>query len=178
MATRRTQKAEVTTAASATDMTNTVAKKRVFNSTDLIAVKNGLHGRLIYKSKRNPDVVYNWYEFGQEEYMELAELVSARNTSKRFFSDNLWIIEDPEVLDYLGVSQYYKNSLSLEEFDELLASKPTQVSKVKETISKLSKGQKKSLAYRAKSKITSGELDSRKIIEAFEEALGVELIER
>ena len=42
----------------------------------------------------------------------------------------------------------------------------------------LSSGQKLSLAYRAKEKIESGELDSIKAITALEKALGTELIER
>ena len=42
----------------------------------------------------------------------------------------------------------------------------------------MSAGQKKSMAYRAADLIASGEIDSRKVIAALEDALGVELIEK
>ena len=49
---------------------------------------------------------------------------------------------------------------------------------IKSTVASLSDGQKKSVAYRAKMLITEGEIDSNKAINALEEALGVELVER
>lgn len=152
--------------------------KREFDPSQLVPVRNGFQGRLIYVSKRQNGVKTVWDEFGQEEYVELAELISARNTARAFFADNLWIIEDPEILDFLGVSQYYKNSLGLDEFDEVLTMGSDDTENVKAIIAKLSNGQKRTLAYRAKAKIKDGEIDSRKMIETLETALGVELIEK
>lgn len=45
-------------------------------------------------------------------------------------------------------------------------------------MSKLSSGQKQSVAYRAKQLIADGTIDSNRAIAALEKALGVELIER
>ena len=83
--------------------------------------------------------------------------------------------EDMWIVDYLGVSKYYENAISLEEFDEIFETTPA---KAKEIISRLSKGQANSLAYRARQKVLDGEIDSRKLIAALEEALGIELIEK
>ena len=161
--------------------TTTSTRKKVaekeFNPTDLIPVKNGFQGRLIYVSKRQNGVTTIWNDFGDVEYLELAELVSARNTAKSFFRDNHWIIEDPDVLDYLGVSHYYDNSLDLDEIDEVLEMGADQAEDLKQIIKNLPKGQKRTLAYRAKEKINDGEIDSRKIIDALEEVLEVQLIE-
>ena len=60
-------------------------------------------------------------------------------------------------------------------FDDLFKKSPAEI---EEAIAKLSKGQKKSVGYRAKQLIAEGEIDSNKAIAALENALGIELIER
>ncbi len=75
----------------------------------------------------------------------------------------------------MGVSQFYRNAIKIDEFDSLFSKSP---SKIAETVSKLSEGQKKSIAYRARQLIETGDIDSNKAIAALEKALGVPLIER
>ena len=107
--------------------------------------------------------------------MELQELKNARNASKAFYVNNWFRIDDPEVLDYLGVTEYYKNALNLIDDETLRSMKPEDI---RETVVKMSGGQKLALKYRVKQLIESGDIDSIKMITAFEEAFGVELIER
>lgn len=140
----------------------------------IITVKNGFQGRLVYKSKRTQEK-FEWDAFGDEQDMELQELKNAKNASKSFFLNNWFLIDDPEVLEYLGVSQYYKYALNFDSFDDLFSKKPNEI---KETISHLSVGQKKSVAYRAKQLIADGVIDSIKVINALEESLSIELIDR
>lgn len=140
----------------------------------IITVKNGFQGRLVYKSKRTQEK-FEWDTFGDEQDMELQELKNAKNASKSFFINNWFLIDDPEVLDYLGVSQYYKYALNFNSFDELFSKQPDEI---KETISHLSTGQKKSVAYRAKQLIADGVIDSIKVINALEDSLSIELIDR
>lgn len=140
----------------------------------IVTVKNGFQGRLIYKSKRTNER-FEWEEFGDEQDMDLQELKNARNASKAFFANNWFLIDDPEVLEYLGVSQYYKFALDYNSFDDLFAKTPNEI---KNTIDHLSVGQKKSVAYRAKELIADGIIDSIKVINALEESLSIELIDR
>lgn len=139
-----------------------------------ILVKNGFQGRLVYKSSRTGEK-YVWDRFGDEQEMELRELRNAKNTSKRFFKDNWFMFDEDWVIDYLGVRQFYKYAIPLEEFDQVFRKSPAEL---KKTIANLSNGQRKSIAYRAQQLVASGEIDSRKTIAALEEALGVELIEK
>lgn len=142
----------------------------------MIPVRSGFHGRLIYKSSRTHER-FVWSEFGEEQIMELLELRNAKNASKKYFINN-WFMFDDEyawVIDYLGMNQYYKNALSLDNFDELFEKSPAEIEK---RISKLSNGQKKSVGYRARQLIADGGIDSNKAIHALEKALGIELIER
>lgn len=160
------------------EMTATAKKqykvKKNLDPNMIVTVKNGFQGRLIYKSKRTNEC-FEWEEFGDEQDMDLQELKNARNASKAFFANNWFLIDDPEVLEYLGVAQYYKFALDFNSFDDLFTKAPSEI---KDTIDRLSVGQKKSVAYRAKELIADGIIDSIKVINALEESLSIELIDR
>lgn len=148
--------------------------KRELNPNMIITVKNGFQGRLIYKSRRTQER-FEWESFGDEQDMDLQELKNAKNASKAFFENNWFLIDDPEVLEYLGVTQYYKYALNFNSFDNLFK---MDADDIKKTISRLSVGQKKSVAYRAKQLISDGIIDSIKVISALEDSLSIELIDR
>lgn len=181
-----TPKSDITTESSAVAVFNEAAAdnrpaakkqykvKQDLNPNSIITVKNGFQGRLIYISKRTQER-FIWDNFCDEQDMELQELKNAKNSSKAYFENNWFLIDDPEIIEYLGVSRYYKNALSAETFDELF-DKPAD--EVRDIVNKLSAGQKKSVAFRAKQKIAAGEIDSIKVITALEDALSTELIDR
>ena len=142
----------------------------------LIVVRNGYQGRLVYISPRTQEK-FVWPEFGSEQMIELKELRNAKNSLKKYFLNN-WFMFDEEfawVIDYLGVNQFYKNALRIDEFDDLFKKSASEIEKA---VAKLSKGQKKSVGYRAKQLIAEGEIDSNRAIAALEKSLGIELIER
>lgn len=144
--------------------------------TQYITVLNGYQGRLTYKSSRTGEK-FRWKEFGAEQEMELRELRNAKNTYKKYFEKN-WFMFDDEfawVIDYLGVGQYYKNAISIAEFDNIFQK---DADELREIIAGLSDGQKKAVAFRAKTLIANEEIDSHKVIRTLEEILGVELIEK
>lgn len=142
----------------------------------LVVVRNGYQGKLVYKSPRTHEK-FVWPEFGSEQMIELLELRNAKNTYKKYFINN-WFMFDEEfawVIDYLGMSQYYKHALMVDSFDDVFTKSPSEIEK---TVSKLSAGQKKSLGYRARQLIAENEIDSNKAISALEKSLGIELVER
>lgn len=148
--------------------------KNRLEPTTMVTVKNGYQGSLVYISNRTKER-FTWAEFGDEQDMELQELKNARNSSKGFFERNWFLIDDPEVIEYIGVQQYYKNALTYDGLSELFELSPAEI---KEKVSKLSDGQKKTVAYRAKQLIADGAIDSMKVISALEDSLSVELIDR
>lgn len=139
-----------------------------------VTVKNGFNGTLVYKSRKTGER-FIWQAFGDEQEMELSELKSARNSSKAFFVNNWFLIDDPAVIEWLGMTQFYKNALNSKSFDKLFEQSPEQI---KKSVSALPAGQKKSVAFRAKQLIADGVIDSIKVINALEDSLSVELIER
>lgn len=147
---------------------------RDVDPTQYVVVRNGFQGRLVYKSKKTGER-FVWDEFGSEQEMELRELRNAKNTYKKYFQNNWFMFDEDWIVDYLGVRQFYKNAVSIEEFDSIFE-KPAD--EIKAIISELSAGQRKSAAYRARQLIIDGKIDSHKAITALEESLGIELIER
>lgn len=159
------------------ETTQANSQKRVRIDLDpntIVTIRNGYNGTLVYQSKKTGEV-FIWDSFGDEQDMELNELKAARNASKAFFINNWFLIDDPDVIEYLGVNQYYDNALSFDEFNELFDKTPSQIEDI---ISKLSVGQKRSVAYRARALVNDGEIDSNKVIATLEKCLGVSLMER
>lgn len=140
----------------------------------VVTVRNGFQGKLIYRSRKTGEL-FVWEKFGDEQDMELGELKNARSTSKRFFTDNWFMFDDEWVVDYLGMRQYYKYAVKIEDFDSLFTMKPDELRKKLET---MSDGQKRSVSYRARVLIAEGEIDSMKVISTLEECLNTELIDR
>lgn len=177
--TRRSPAEGTSTAAErpAAEVSETTKKPVVPKEIDpnqIITVHNGFQGRLVYKSKRTGER-WSWESFGAEQDMELSELKNARNSNKKYFINNWFMFDEDWVIDYLGMRQYYKNSLNIQDFDQLFK-KP--VGEIEDIISKLSEGQRKSVAYRAKQLIAEEEIDSNRVINTLEKCLGVELVER
>lgn len=177
--TRRSPAEGTSTAAErpAAEVSETTKKPVVPKEIDpnqIITVRNGFQGRLVYKSKRTGER-WSWESFGAEQDMELSELKNARNSNKKYFINNWFMFDEDWVIDYLGMRQYYKNSLNIQDFDQLFK-KP--VGEIEDIISKLSEGQRKSVAYRAKQLIAEEEIDSNRVINTLEKCLSVELVER
>lgn len=139
-----------------------------------VIVRNGFQGKLVYKSRRTGEH-FVWDSFGSEQEMELKELRDAKNSFKKMFINNWFMFDEDWIIDYLGVQQYYKNAVKINDFDSVFSKTPEEI---KNIIGRMSDGQKKSLSYRARQLIRDEEIDSRKSIIALEEVLDIELIEK
>lgn len=169
---------EATAVLTAKDPSDDVTRKKnvvkEIDPTQYVVVRNGFQGRLVYKSQRTGEH-FVWDEFGSEQEMELRELRNAKNSYKKFFINNWFMFDEAWIIDYLGVGNYYKNAIPIDRFDEIFDKSPDEIIDV---VGKLSDGQKRSVAYRAKELIASGSIDSNKAIVALEKSLGIELVER
>lgn len=142
----------------------------------LIPVTSNYKGKLTYISSRISGYTIKWDEFGSTEYVELSELVSMRNSARRFYEDNWIIIEDIDnfsaiqIYDFLKVGKYYENVYTPENIDSLFEQSPAEILRI---VSTFSKGMKDTVAMHAKEKIDTRELDSKNKIEALSEGLGI-----
>lgn len=133
-------------------------------------------GGAYYASKKIMGYTVEWEDLGSIEYIELGELVSLRNTDRRFFEDNWIILEDTDdytamqLYDFLKVSKYYKNVFTPENIDEIFTYSKDKIVK---TISTLSRGMKETIAVRAKQKLDENTLD-KNIVDVLESSLGIQ----
>ena len=139
-----------------------------------VTVKNGYQGGLIYISPRTHEE-FRWDSFGDEQEIELQELKNAKANAKKFFTNNWFMFDEDWIIDYLGVGQYYKHALTVDDFDKIFEKTPAEIKKI---CAELSEGQKRSISYRARQLISEGAIDSLKRISVLEDVLGVELVEK
>lgn len=140
----------------------------------IVTVRNGFQGRLVYKSRKTGER-FIWDGFGAEQDMEIGELRNAKSSNKKYFENNWFMFDEQWIPEYLGMSQYYKFAIPISEFDKFFEKPADELEKA---LSKLSNGQKQSVAYRARELIRDGTIDSNKVIDTLEKCLGVELVER
>lgn len=164
---------DIEQSAPASSAKKTIIPKDI-DPTQYVTVRNGFQGKLIYKSRKTGEL-FVWDNFGAEQEMELRELRNAKNSYKRFFINNWFMFDEDWIVEYLGVRQYYKNAIPIDNFDDVFTQNADDL---KDTISKLSDGQKKSVAYRAQELIAESKIDSLSVINTLEDALHIELIER
>ena len=150
-----------------------MAVKKITSNT-IVECKNGVHGPLIYISSRTAGYTVEWEDFGDIQEIEYGELVAMRGSQPRFFRDNWILIEDAEVLKQLGVSQYYRNALTTENFDEVFY---WSADKIHSDVPKMSEGMHDSIRMRAKELMKADGLDSRSVIKALNEVLHCDLEE-
>lgn len=156
---------------------STTEKKLVPTDIDpsqYVPVRSGFHGTLVYVSSRTGET-FLWDEFGAEQEMELRELRNAKSSHKQFFANNWFMFDDDWIVDYLGVRQFYKNAIPIDEFDGIFS---MGADELESTLSSMSDGQKRSVVYRAKELIADKKIDSLSVISALENTLGIVLVER
>ena len=157
----------------AVEEVSTAPAKRVVDPSMSIIVRNGFRGTLVYTSPRTGET-YTWDSFGDEQEMELRELMNVKASAKAFFMNN-WFLFDKEydwVIDELKVRQYYRDSIRYEDFDNLFT---MESGELRDTLAKLSSGQKTAVAMRARELVDEGKIDSLKVIHAIEDTLGIKL---
>lgn len=150
----------------------TTPKKREKLPSDmLVECQNLTAGKLIYISKRQNGYKIVWSQPGDVEEIELAELITMRNSQPRFFSQN-WVGMDEDILRYLGVDGFYKNVPSFEDFDGIF---DLPLEEMQVALGNLPKGLHDTFAYKASELINSGEIDSMKTIRYLCEVFGLEI---
>lgn len=140
-----------------------------------IPVKSNVAGGLTYASRKNKGLEYRWEQNGDVEYIEYSELVSMRNTQRKFFENNWIVIEDSdytaeEVYRALSVQKYYE--FNLNSIDDIFSFPEATVREIAE---KASKGLKDNIIARARVLYSEGSdlFDSSKRVKMFEDAFNM-----
>lgn len=160
-----------------TDTTRSDVPKKVNVSlNDIVYVQSCFHGDLFYRSKRNNGFIVEWQQFGEEQPVDVDELMYMRNTQPTFFKEQ-WIrlVGDnaDDVFEFLHLDRYCKNNLKFDDFDDVFAMESDEIEMV---VKSFTPSLRESFARRALELIETGELDNLKKIQAIERASGYSLL--
>lgn len=139
-------------------------------------------GGLIYISKNALGRSAQWDEFGDVQYLDIRELLTMRNTQKRFFTDNWLSIKDTddgewtgeEAYEFLRVDEHYGTFYDADNIEKFFKLTPKQM---EEQVKNMSRGMKDLLAVMAIDKIERGEIDSLKKRNDLSRILGFKMSE-
>ena len=138
-----------------------------------VEVRNNTVGRLVYSSPRMMGYTIVWDSHGDVQPMDYAEVQTMKNAHKRFFQDNWVTIDDPDIIQALGISGLYKNAVDRNDIKALFGMSPNVIRK---RVSAMSDGMKSTVRSAAKLAVDNGTLDSVQRIRALEEALDCSLM--
>lgn len=154
-------------------------KKQIvkIDSDYLIPVKSNVGGVLYYKSKKT-GYEEVWDETGTVIELEYGELVSMRNSQKKFFINNWIVVEGTEdytaeeIYKALNVDKYYTSNGLYDSIDDIFN---FSAKKIKEVVPTLSKAVKETIIAKAYTMLAEDDerLDSKAKQKAFEEALEI-----
>lgn len=178
--TSRGKRATVTVEAPAADVVEAPAvspapekkvhQKKQYDLHDMVSVRNMTPGGLIYKSNRNVGYIVEWAEYNDEQPMEIMELKNMLASQRAFFERNWIWIDDPELVDHLGVAKYYKNMLSPDEVESMFDLEPGEmIIKIKA----LTKDMQNTIRVVAREKVLAGEVASYAAVQALEKYFGI-----
>lgn len=151
-----------------------VKVKKQYDLHDLVSIRNMTAGALIYKSNRNLGYLVEWAEYGDEQPMEVLELKNMLASQRGFFERNWIWIDDPVLVEELGIGKYYKHMLSPEQVDALF---DEDVDVMIQKIESLHSDMRNTVRVVAKKKIADGEITSYTIIQALQKYFGESLTE-
>lgn len=152
---------------------NAKQETKKYDDHDLVLVKNGTSGELVYIAPRT-GVTYIFDSFGDEQEIPFGELKATRmGNYATFFKRQWFLIDDQEVIKQLGIEKYYKDQLSYNELNEIFnLNKEDIVKRVKN----ISEYQRDTLGYLTVKKIKNNEINDLNVIRSLEDVLHTKLI--
>lgn len=138
---------------------------------ELVICRNVTDGQLIYKSRKT-GLTTIWMNYGDVEYLDVGELLTMKASQPKFLTDVWLVIDDEEVVEFLGLKHIYKNLADVEDIDSFFHKTPSEINEI---ASKLPKGLKETIGTRARKLIESGDLYDNRKIKALENTLKLEL---
>ncbi len=137
----------------------------------MVEVRNITNGSLTYVSRKSGNEAH-WSQFGDVEYMEVGELQTMKTSQPRFFNEPWVMIDDDEVVDFLGLRHMYDRIIADHEIERFF------FQPIDDIVSKLQKaphGTRELIASKAREKVENETLYDSRVIRVLEKELTIDL---
>lgn len=149
----------------------TTKKKKEIDMKELVLCRSVTSGLLTYRSQRTGFEVV-WNDYGEEQWIPTEELVAMKASKPVFLITPWFIVENDDVVDYLGLRSIYTNIIDVDNLENFFKLPMTEI---REKLKKVPKGFKETIASRSARMITDGTLFNIQIVKILEEELKVNL---
>lgn len=165
-----TEKVGATAAPDSVPVRDEPHEKRKVSRDDTVTVRSGCPNRLVYASPRSGYVTV-WENYGDEQVLLVDDLLDAKRIAPSYFQKNYFLIDDRDVLGFIGAEKFYENPVTPEVFDQIFAKDPEDIPSI---VRVMNDGQREILTVRTRNMIREGRLTDLRRIRALAAALGVE----
>jgi hypothetical protein len=147
-------------------------KRRKIDKDEEVSCRSVVSGELIYTSRRTLMTV-EWDEYGSIQYLTVEELMTMKSSQKSFLTRPWIIVEDDEIVDYLGLRSIYDNIIPLEDLEGFLLN--TDLAELTSELQKAPRGIKDLLADKAREMIVNETLHDTRVIKILNTQLNIDL---
>ena len=148
-----------------------VMRKKQIDLDMLVPCRNVTDGRLIYKSRKT-GLQTVWTNHGDIEYMDVGELLTMKASQPKFLNEPWLVIEDEDIVEYLGLKHLYKRLVDTEDLASFFAKSHEEMAQI---LDRIPNGTKDTIATRARKMIEEGTLYDNRKIRVLEEKLKIDL---
>lgn len=148
-----------------------VLKKKQIDINQLVPCRNVTVGNLIYVSRKT-GLSTLWMNYDDVEFIDVGELLTMKASQPKFLTEPWLIIDDEDVVEYLGLKHLYAKLTDVEDLDAFFEKSHTEISAILE---KLPNGTKNSIISRARQLVEEGTLYDNRKIKVLEKSLKIDL---
>lgn len=123
--------------------------------------------RVIFKNKKTGEV-HKWLDTGDDLYLTVDEILTMDNQSHKFLRTPWLLIDDPEVVEAMGLKDMYDLIERVQDIDTFVT---LPLDQIEADVNQLTKGFKGTLARLIDEKVENKELRDILVIRKFEELL-------
>lgn len=146
-------------------------KKKELDRNMMVPCRSVVQGSLTYLSRKT-GLETNWENYGDEEYIDLGELMTMKASQPKFLNHPWLIIDDKDVVEHLGLKSVYDRIIPVDELQSFFYKSPDEMLEV---LKKAPNGTRTLVADTARAKVQDGTLDSMKVIKMLEQELTIDL---
>ena len=111
---------------------------------------------------RETNTMILWKEYGDEHELKIGEIINMISVSEKYLKQPWLIVDDEEFVEAMNLGELYDLVFDLEDLDEFFKQ---GVSKIKESLDKLSPAMRTDVLNRAVSMIYNGEINSLQLVQ-------------